>query len=56
MWNYKICGILTRAGRRAQRSEIWDSGTLVTYLWCSFDRVVFNVILGSFGELVSNGL
>ncbi len=38
---------------RARRSEIWDSGTLVTHMWCTFDFVVFKVILGSFGVLVS---
>ena len=30
-----------------------DSGRLVTHIWGTFDLVVFNVILGSFGALVS---
>ncbi len=53
MRNYKMCDILKRAGLRAKRSEIWDLGTLVTYMWCTFDLVVFKVILVSVGELVS---
>ncbi len=44
-----MCDILKRAGRRAKRSEIWDSGTLVIYMCCTFDLVVFKVILVSFG-------
>ncbi len=31
------------AAHRAKRGEIWDSGTLVTPIWCTFDLVVFNV-------------
>ncbi len=44
-------------GRRAKLGEIWDSGT-VTYetFICTFDLVVFNVILGSFGALSQNGM
>ncbi len=41
------------ARRRAKRSEIWDSWILVTYIWGTYDMVVFKVILGSFGALVS---
>ncbi len=44
------------AGCRAKRTEIWDSGILVTHIWSTFDLVVFNVILGSFGALVSKWL
>ena len=53
MENYKMCDILKRAGRRAKLSEIWDPGLLVTCMWCTFDLVVFNVNLRSFGALVS---
>ncbi len=51
MGNYKMSNILKRAGRRAKRGEIWDSGTQVTFTWRTFDLVVFEVILGSFGAL-----
>ncbi len=37
------------ARHRAKLSEIWDSWMLVTYTWGTYDLVVFNVILGSFG-------
>ena len=37
------------AGRRAKWTKIWDSGTLVTHMWCNFDLVVFKVTLGSVG-------
>ncbi len=33
------------AGRRAKRSEIWDSWIPVTHTWGTFDLVGFNVIL-----------
>ncbi len=42
------------AGLRAKLSEIWDSCSLATHIWGSFDRVWFNVILGSFSALVSD--
>ena len=45
--------ILKTAGHRVKRTEIWDSAPLVTHLWNTFDPVVFKVILGSFGVLVS---
>ncbi len=51
MGNYKMSDILKRAGRRAKRGEIWDSGTQVTFMWRTFDLVVFEVILGSFDAL-----
>ncbi len=41
------------AGRRAIRSEIWESGVIVTRIWGTFDLLVFKVILGSFGAFVS---
>ncbi len=34
--------------RRAKRSEIWHSQVLTIPIWCTFDLVAFNVILGSF--------
>ncbi len=40
-------------GRIGKWGEIWDSVTLVTHIYGTFDLVVFNVILGSFGALVS---
>ena len=36
-----------------QYSETLDSGVLVTYIWGTFDLLVFKVILGPFGSLVS---
>ncbi len=36
-------------GRRVNPTEIWDSVVLIWHLWGTFDPVVFNVILGSFG-------
>ncbi len=39
------------AGRRAKQSEIWDSKVMC--MSDTFDLRVFNVILGSFGALVS---
>ncbi len=45
--------ILKTAGCRTKRSKIWDSGTLVIHMWRIFDLVVFKVMLGSFGGLVS---
>ncbi len=39
--------------RRAIQSEIWDSWVLVTHIWGIYDLVVFKVILGSFGAIVS---
>ena len=41
------------AGGRPKRIKLWDSGILVTHIWCTFDLVVFKVILRSFGECVS---
>ncbi len=40
-------------GRRAKRTEIWDSGIVGTQIWGTFDLVGFKVVLGSFGALVS---
>ncbi len=42
-----------RAGCRAKWSENRDSGNLLTHIWGTFDLVVFIVIWGSFGALVS---
>ncbi len=53
MVNYKNCYIMETADRRAKWTKIWDSGTLVTHMWCTFDLVVFKVILRSFGARVS---
>ncbi len=41
------------AGGRAKQTKIWESEALVTHMWCTFDLVVFNVILRSFGARVS---
>ena len=41
------------AHHRAKWSEIWDSWILVTYIWGTYDLVVFKVIWGSFSALVS---
>ncbi len=41
------------AGRRMKQTEIRDLGTVVTHIWGTFDLVVFKVISGSFGALVS---
>ncbi len=53
MGNYKMIDILKTVGRRAEPSEIWDLGTVVRHMWCTYDLVVFKVILGSFGALVA---
>ena len=43
------------AYRRVKRSEnkIWDLGGVVTYIRGTFYLLVFKIILGSFGALVS---
>ena len=38
---------------RAKRTEILDSGIVVTGTWGTFGLLRFKVILGSFGALVS---
>ncbi len=38
---------------RAKKSEIWNSGIVVTCIWGIFDLLVFNVIFRLFGALVS---
>ncbi len=48
-----MCNIMETAGRRAKRTKICDSGTLVTHMLCSLDLIVFWVILGSLSVLVS---
>ncbi len=48
-----MCDILKMAYPRAKRSEMCDSGILVTHTWSIFDFVVFKVILGSFGAFVT---
>ncbi len=53
IFNFQQPCILKTAGRIAKRSEIWDSGKIVTHIWSTFDLVVFKVFLGSFGALVS---
>ncbi len=45
--------MMETAGRRAKRTKIWDLVTLATHMWCTFDLVVFKVILRSFGARVS---
>ncbi len=54
MGDYKKCYIVETAGPKAKWTKMWDSGTLVTHMWCTFDLVVFKVILRSFGARVSN--
>ncbi len=44
------------ARRREKWIEIWETGTRVIHIWCTFDLIVFKVILGSFGALVSKWL
>ena len=41
------------AGRRANKSEIGDVGVVDACIWGTFDLLVFRVILGSFGAIVS---
>ncbi len=53
MWIYKMCDIVETGGHRVKRTKIWDWGTLVTHVWCTFDLVVFQVILESCSALVS---
>ncbi len=33
-------------GRRAKRTEIWDSEIVAVNMWCTFDLVGFKVIWG----------
>ena len=56
MGNYNMCDILKTADHRAKRTEIGNLWILGIHIWGPFDLVVFNVILGSFSALVSNGL
>ena len=56
MGNYTISAILKTAGRRAKRTEMWDSGILVTHVLNIFDPVVFKVILGHSVHLSQNSL
>ena len=49
-----MCDILKMAGRRAIRSEMWDSMVLVAHTWRIFDLGGFKVILGSFGAVGQN--
>ena len=37
--------------RRVERTKIWDSWVPVEHIWWTFDLLVFNVILESFGAL-----
>ena len=41
--NYKTAG-------RRERTEVWDSGTLVPHTWGTFDLVPFNGIFGVFSS------
>ncbi len=41
------------AGHRVARTEIRDTGALVTHIWGIFDLVLLKVILMSFGALAS---
>ncbi len=45
-------------GRRVNQTDtcIWDSGTLVTHIWGTFDLVVFNVVWCPSVHLPQNGL
>ncbi len=36
-----------------KQSGIWESGGVVTCVWVNFDILVFKLILGLFGALVS---
>ena len=56
MVNYKMCNFLKTDGRRTKRTEMWDSGILVTHVLSIFDPVVFNVILSHSVHLSQNGL
>ena len=40
-----------KSGRRTNRSESWDSRTIVQHIWGTFSHAAFNGILGSFGAL-----
>ncbi len=53
MGNYKSCYIMETTGCRAKRTKICESRTLVIHLWCTFDLIVFKVVLMSFGPRVS---
>ena len=51
--DYKNCHIMETAGRRGKRNKIWDSGTLVTHMWCTFEPSSVQGHLRSFGACVS---
>ena len=51
MGKYKSANIWKTADRRAKRTEIWDSGHVVGFIWGTFDLLSVKVILGSFGAL-----
>ena len=42
----KTSGIWQGGNRRAKRSEIWDSWTLIEHIWHIFDLTEFNAIFG----------
>ncbi len=42
--------ILKTSGRRAKRSEIWDSWIIFLHIWGTFDLLAFSHF-GSFGAL-----
>ncbi len=41
------------AGRRIIWSKIWDFQVVVIFIWGSVDLLLFNIVLGSFGAIVS---
>ncbi len=53
MGKLKIDNTLEVPNHRLTQSAIWDSGVVLTCVWCTFDLLVFKVILTSFGALVS---
>ncbi len=60
-WNFNVaadgkmrnCNILETDNRRAKPNEVWDLRVVATFVWGTFDLLVFTVILGSFSALVS---
>ena len=49
----KFAYMSKRAGHRAKRNQIWDSGVVAQHTWGTFDHLVVKIILGHFDAPVS---
>ncbi len=53
---WKMANISQMANRWVKLSAIWDSRVVVTYIWDTFDFLVFKIIWGHSMHLAQNGL